>query len=179
MPNVTRSLDLPIKLAWDGTPAPAEDHALVTLRAHDAGLSVGIDAPFHGDPPPSHPPGRPCWGLWEHEVVELFVLGPGDRYLEIELGPHGHQLILSLEGRRHIVAAALALPFEPRVRGGRWRATLELPAVLLPPAPHRLNAYAIHGVGPERRYLAHAPVPGPAPDFHRLDCFVPAQRIMH
>ena len=33
------------------------------------------------------------------------------------------------------------------------------------------NAFAIHGVGPQRRYLACTPVPGPQPDFHRLEVF--------
>jgi len=33
------------------------------------------------------------------------------------------------------------------------------------------NAYAIHGQGSERRYLAAHAVRGAAPDFHRLECF--------
>jgi hypothetical protein len=41
----------------------------------------------------------------------------------------------------------------------------------VPEGPWRFNAYAIHGVGAARRYLAHFPVPGPRPDFHRLECF--------
>ena len=43
----------------------------------------------------------------------------------------------------------------------------------LPPDLCAANVYAIHGQGPSRRYLAWHPVPGPAPDFHRLDRFPP------
>jgi hypothetical protein len=41
------------------------------------------------------------------------------------------------------------------------------------PPPHRLNAFAMHGLGLRRRYLAMEPVPGEAPDFHRLEHFLP------
>jgi hypothetical protein len=46
-----------------------------------------------------------------------------------------------------------------------------LDRALLPPPPHRINAYAIHGQGTARRYLALHPVLGDEPDFHRLECF--------
>ena len=35
------------------------------------------------------------------------------------------------------------------------------------------NAYTISGIGAERGYAAACPVPGGAPDFHRLECFAP------
>ena len=165
-----RSLTLPIRLTWDGHPADPGEHAVV--RVHDAGpmLRLEVDAPLHGDPPPAGPAG-PTWALWEHEVVELFVLGSDQHYLELELGPHGHHLVLQLHGVRQIVARQLPLDLAVQQADGRWQATAMVPRALLPPGPHRANAYAIHGVGSARRYLAHTPVPGPQPDFHRLSCF--------
>ena len=56
---------------------------------------------------------------------------------------------------------------------GRWTADARLPASWLPPRPWRANAYAIHGSGTQRRYLACHPVPGDTPDFHRLHLFPP------
>ena len=50
-------------------------------------------------------------------------------------------------------------------------AALPTGAELLPPGLRALNLYAIHGTGRSRRYLAMTPVPGPAPDFHRLQAF--------
>ena len=158
-----------IRTTWDGVPAEAESVAL-SLTIDAFSLRVEVDAPYHGDPPPAGPPG-PTWALWEHEVVELFVAGPGERYTEIELGPHGHHLVLRLVGRRNIVERCLPLAFDARILGTRWRGLATLPLTLLPPGPHTMNAYAIHGAGTRRRYLALHPVPGDAPDFHRLECF--------
>lgn len=165
-----RSLTLPIHLTWDGRPADPGEQALV--RLHDAGpaLRLEVEAPLHGDPPPAGPPG-PTWALWEHEVVELFVLGADERYLELELGPHGHHLVLQLHGLRQVVARQLPLDVVIRHTATHWQATARIPRDLLPPGPHCANAYAIHGVGDARRYLASTPVPGPKPDFHRLSCF--------
>lgn len=159
---------------WDGTPLPEEAVATVTAHVDAEGLHLAIDAPFHGDPAPPGPPG-PTAALWEHEVVELFVVGPGARYTEIEVGPFGHHLVLRLEGVRRPVADRLPLRVHRVERdAGRWRAEATLAASLLPPRPWRVNAYRIHGQGPTRRYLAHAPVPGEGPDFHRLEAFVDA-----
>jgi len=41
----------------------------------------------------------------------------------------------------------------------------------IPSSPRTPNAFAIHGIGDERRFLAWVPVPGSAPDFHRLHHF--------
>jgi len=163
-------LTLEIGSTWDGQPIGADERASVTLRLDFAGLHLAIDAPFHGDPPPAGAPG-PTWALWEHEVVEVFVLGERERYTEIEIGPHGHHLVLTLDGRRTITARELPLAVSVSHEAGRWRADARLAAEFLPRGPHRVNAYAIHGLGLDRRYLCWTPVPGPAPDFHRLERF--------
>ena len=54
-----------------------------------------------------------------------------------------------------------------------WQGTAWIPIDYFPPAVTKFNAYAIHGVEPERRYEALFPVPGPFPDFHRLEHFQP------
>jgi len=46
-----------------------------------------------------------------------------------------------------------------------------VPLRLLPPGLDRVNAYAVWGPAGARRHLAWRPVPGPGPDFHRLECF--------
>lgn len=130
---------------------------------------IRVDAPLHGDPLPPGPAG-PTAELWEYEVVELFLAGPGERYLEIELGPGGHHLVLRLEGNRQVVEERLPMDFQVRMSDHRWMGRAWVPTGWLPPGPWRTNAYAIHGVGSQRRYLAAFPVPGEAPDFHRLEC---------
>lgn len=158
---------------WDGRPAPGP------LAELDFGLSgerfhVCVRAPFFGDPvPPGEGGSTPR--LWDFEVVELFLLGAQDHYLELEFGPHGHYLALELRGRRRVVrqgaAQGLQVDYSSQVQGDRWRARASFSARLLPPSLARFNAYAIHGVGAERRYLAYNPCLGPRPDFHSLERF--------
>lgn len=160
---------------WDGSAAdPGEwvDFTVGPPTDTDPFLVLRIDAPVHGDPAPVGPPGS-LDRLWEHEVVEIFIAGPGEAYTEIEVGPHGHHLVLRLAGRRRPVATGLPMRLHVEHRGSRWIALAELSGALLPPRPWTWNAYAIHGVGIRRRYLALHAVPGSGPDFHRLEHFEP------
>jgi hypothetical protein len=161
---------LRIDRTWDGQPVAEEERATVHLVQSGALLVARVDAPYRGDPAPPAPPG-PTSRLWEHEVAEIFVLGDGERYLEIEMGPHGHHLVLVLEGYRNVIESGLPLDYTARIEGARWRATARVAPELLPPAASRVNAYLAHGVGTARRHLAAFPVPGDVPDFHRLHCF--------
>ena len=155
---------------WDGRPIDADEQARLTLTVGQAEIRVTIDAPFHDDPRPSAPPG-PTDGLWDYEVVELFLLGADQHYTEVEFGPHGHHPVLQLEGARQPVARCLPMAYRATIDGARWRGEARLARKLLPPGRLRVNAYAIHGAAEERRYLAMTPVPGASPDFHRLACF--------
>jgi hypothetical protein len=187
-------VQLVIEKTWDAEPIGPEEQVTLDLSAADhERLRIRVRAPFYGDVAPAGPP-RSTMGLWEHEVVELFVLGAGDAsdageaggppeappvYTEIELGPHGHYLILQLRGVRQVVPKLLARPlpldYEASLGsadgGDFWLGEALLDRALLPPPPHRINAYAIHGHGANRRHLALYPVPGDEPDFHRLACF--------
>jgi len=157
---------LVVAATWDGDPVGPEEAASVRLRREADVLRLEVDAPFHGDPAPPGAAG-PHDGLWDHEVVELFLAGTGAAYVEVELGPHGHHLVLRLADVRRVTERALPLEYRAERLGARWRGSARLPAAWLPPGPLRGNAYAIHGLGAARRYLAAHPVPGTAPDFHQ------------
>ncbi|HEX2163359.1 MAG TPA: hypothetical protein VHM02_05370, partial [Thermoanaerobaculia bacterium] len=145
---------------------PAERRAALDLSAGGDSLVLSVDAPFHGDPPPPGPPG-PTPGLWEHEVVELFVAGEGGadavEYLEIELSPHGHHLVLRLRGVRRPFEEGLPLDFRATIAGHRWRGEALVPRAWLPRPPHRAAAFAIHGPPAARHHLASLALPGPRP----------------
>ena len=140
------------------------------VRVEAEALCVEVDAPFYDDPPPPGPAG-PTDRLWEYEVVELFLLGASKKYLELEFGPHGHHLALLLAGRRQVVRSKIPIEYAAAPANGRWRGSAQVHRKWLPQGLERFNAYAIHGTGATRRYLAHFPVPGRAPDFHCLDQF--------
>lgn len=167
-------IEVVIGRSWEGALLPDAERARMKLAWEDDALRIEVDAPFSGDPAPSGPAG-PTDGLWEHEVVELFVLLDlqGPRYLEVELGPHGHHLVLTLDGVRKAVGRCLPLRYEATVDGARWRGVAHLDRSLLPSRPVSFNATAIRGVGAARRYSSLVALPGPAPDFHRPDRFVP------
>lgn len=161
---------------WSGQPLAPEHHAELRLATTGDDLLLSVDAPFHGDPPPPGPAGSTP-GLWEHEVVELFVAGVGladpVEYLEVELSPHGHHLVLRLAGVRRVVEAGLPLDFRATIDADRWRGEARLPRSWLPPPPHRAAAFALHGTGGRRRYLSSLPLPGDTPDFHQPHRFPP------
>jgi hypothetical protein len=168
-------VNLRVALTADGEPARDDERCAIALTLRGGGLVVEIDAPFHGDPPPPGPPGS-LDGLWNHEVVELFVARPtpgGWRYLELEFSPHGHFLALTFDGvrRRNPPSPRGALPFSATREGARWRGRAEVPGDWLPGGDTggwSVNGNAIHGHSP-RRYLTAARLRAPigAPDFHR------------
>lgn len=178
-----QSFDLVIAHAWDGTPLPEAEHVFVHLflTTSDADeylqqqLTIALDAPFYNDPPPpaqgSDP--RSYGGLWNYEVVELFLGSAADvadpktlPYLELEFGPHGHALGLVFGAYRQ-GARPITVPGEARRAHGRWHAEAIVAAEHLPPLPWVLNAFAIHGPAAARRYqVAFLPRDASAPDFH-------------
>ncbi len=164
---------LVIASTWAGAPLAEALQARLQLDLEPAGLRVLIDAPFFDDPPPPAD-GQPRTardGLWEHEVVELFIGaaegGKARHYTELEFGPHGHALGLRFEGYR-VRVARFEVAFEVLSldRGARrWRGEARVPRALLPPPPWRMNAFAMHG--DPRIHLAAFPAPeGLSPDFH-------------
>ncbi|MBR58752.1 MAG: hypothetical protein CMH54_12120 [Myxococcales bacterium] len=138
------------------------------------GVHVWVDAPYHKDPAPIDSPG-PTMGLWLYEVVEIFIAGDEERYLELEMGPHGHYLMLVLDGVRQVVGQPVVQDYTAQIVDGRWTGQARFAVGYLPSEPWTLNAYSIHGVGEQRVHQAMIPVPGDQPDFHRLDVFARAE----
>lgn len=169
---------------WDGSRADSSEQVAVSVRTVGEEVIVTVDAPFYNDPPPPGPSGSTDQ-LWDHEVVEVFFLGRAERYVEIEMSPHGHYLVLKLQGARNIAAKGIPIDFHvahnragPTVSGKRWTGVARIPKSLLPDGPYCWNAYSIHGTGADRRYLSLYPVPGPGfyddiADFHRIGFFRP------
>lgn len=187
--NVSQALA--IERDFRGAPLPEEHRAVLRLARSGAHLRIELDAPYFGDPAPAVPVG-PTERLWEHEVCELFIADAGEHYLEVELSPHGHHLVLELSGIRRVVRSQLPIDYvarievssEPPATGpiGRFYGEAHVPWAYLPVPALRANAYAIHGHGagpdagqgvPQRRcYHAHSPPGGAVADFHKLASFV-------
>merc|ERR1712062_275780 len=62
-------------------------------------------------------------------------------------------------------------PPNGKKENGLWKGTVKIPLEYFPPKVDQFNAYSIHGTEPSRIYKSLYAVPGPHPDFHRLNCF--------
>jgi hypothetical protein len=167
----TPILSLRIETEWHGGTVAPEHWITVHILDTEPGIQLRVTAPFYGDPSPPAGPVGPTDGLWEFEVVEVFLAGPGEHYLEIELSPTGHYLVLELDGIRNPVQTLLPIDFQAEIIGDQWTGVANIPVDLLPSAPLRINATAIHGAGQERMYLSAVPLPGQHPDFHQVAYF--------
>ena len=163
-------LECRIEQLWSGESAEPDECVLIGAELQADRLVVTLDAPYHADPVPSVPPGR-CEALWEFEVVEFFLVDTQGCYLELEVGPHGHWLAYVLDAPRRVVDPDREVELTRRLDGERWQARASVPTRGLALPPKRWNAFAIHGTGAARRYLAASPLSGVSPDFHQPDRF--------
>ena len=201
---------------WDGTALPDDEKIFISISVVDDNTSttpvlvINVDAPYYNDPAPRYDPEAtnatsvPSLnfdGLWNYEVVEIFIKGKLDKYIEIEMGPHGHYLILALDGYRHCFKRGIEpLSYEAKIEEKRWSGKLIAPIDILPPstgipeAMFSYNAYGIHEGRPsplsscvesqncDTRVYCCAYPPGKAegeylvPDFHKLQLF---QHLKH
>ncbi len=157
---------------WDGEQGWASERSEVFFTLEANTLAVEIKAGFHGDPAPNLAAGR-ADGLWNYEVIELFLANAAGHYLELEFGPHGHYLALQFSEIRRPNPLLIPMSFQTEISAATWRGTAKIAVSYLPSQLCLANAYAIHGQGQNRRYLAAFPVPGPRPDFHQPQFFKP------
>ncbi len=155
---------------WQGKEIPSGAHVRWGVSFSSDGIQVEVEAPFYANPRPSAPPG-PTERLWEFEVVEIFFLGDDGRYLEVELGPFGHYLVLMLEGKRKVQMSLLPIEYRAVLHRDRWRGRALIPKAYLPEEVVAFNAYAIFEMGGVRNHSALFPLGGDVPDFHRLEDF--------
>ena len=167
---------------WDGSPAPTDARGAASLEIAGPDLLLSWDLRIR-EPlrMPSSPPGF-LDGLWEHDVVELFLApahlleGP-PRYLELEAGAAGHWLALDLADVRvrraelrglavHVcggAVAASALRWQ-----GRMRVSVSDITDVIGARPWRgLVAAVLGGGASERCYLTSSALPGERPNFHQ------------
>jgi hypothetical protein len=169
---VVFSKQLQIEQTWDGIPVAPADFITLSFSLNSRQLHCLVVAPFYNDRAPESSPGL-THSLWKYEVVELFLLGASGSYLEIELGPHGHYLIYYLTNVRRVERSVVPLHVSCAVNGDRWQGEIVVDRADLPSAINHVNGYGIHGCDGGRHFLAASMVPGPAPDFHQPECFMP------
>ena len=123
--------------------------------------------------------GEAYYELWNYEVVECFFVADHPRqvvdYLELEFGPHGQHLGLVLHGVRNAIKHSFPMQYHAHIneKDKSWTGKAVVPKKYFPSGVNKFNAYAINGQDEDRIYKALYPVPGPQPDYHRLEYFLP------
>ncbi|TAL50165.1 hypothetical protein EPN81_03545 [Patescibacteria group bacterium] len=170
IPHTPQELHLQIDRLWDGSTCPDDRlHADAFVSQTKEGILFRVDAPMLYDQKvPDAPMGTRVEKLWEFDVVELFLVGPGHRYLEVELGAGGHFLALGFDSIRH--PCDVFESFSPVLRFEKtseklWKSSLTIPWKMVPENLRALNAFAIMA----GQFLAYSPVPGQQPDYHQPD----------
>ncbi len=136
---------------------------------------------------PSEPSGRPQRGLWETDVVEMFLKPKScEDYFEIEVSPLGQwldahvreprldvdfhwdsgvRLETRISHQEKIWRVVAALPFQPLVEAS------QLESAPVVGDGWRLNLYRVAGEEPGREFLAWRPTFTQVPDFHIFSAF--------
>jgi hypothetical protein len=169
------------------TPSLNQSSPCVKLKYQSSGLTFWTQAPWWQNPAPDGAP-RSVWGLWDYEVLEIFIVGEGGRYLELEIGPYGHYLMLMLHAPREIEHQQLAPDRLECLRTsselvqestGSWSSeglinNEHLPAPYLNEemTPYwRVNSFWCFNKGAQRYHFCAYPLPGERPDFHQPERF--------
>lgn len=169
-----KTFEMKISRDWDGRDLEKSFEITLHLDLDRNMIEFEITAPYYRNPVPPCPPG-PTWKLWEYEVVEIFLVFDHHRYLEIEVGPHGHYLCLELDGIRKIKRSLISGQVNAQIHAqnqhygiqAAFLATLPLGAL------RSLNAYAIFQEEGKRVYATYHPIAlaNEAPNFHLIDRF--------
>ncbi|KAL3083770.1 hypothetical protein niasHT_036763 [Heterodera trifolii] len=174
-----------IKQTWDGKPLDGHGPIKIWMRwhfrrmfgqPHKRVIRVEIEAPLVDDPEPPSEFAGICTDLYNYECVELFFANDKGFYTEVEVGPHGHWLVLLHKGYRQCFNSGdnLQLEVKNEWKGTEWHCQLEIPLAYLPGNVTKFNAYALHGSDEQRHFEAlHAVTDGTLtePDFHNLMFF--------
>lgn len=121
-------------------------------------------------------------GLWEADVVELFVSLPGTAYVEFNLSPNGAwwSTHFSDYRKRDESKTSIHCTTDTVVGPKEWNAILSIPRDALPvntrldqsPA---LNVTAISNTDTKRHFSLHTPHEAATPDFHLAALRIPIE----
>lgn len=175
IPKAPQSLRLKIDRFWNGEPCgDSSACAQVWLSHSEAGITLKVEAAVYAEQMiPVGPTDKPFEGLWDYDVVELFLVAENGHYLEVELGAGGHWLVLGFDGVRHRSNSYPDLQTERHYEtdGKVWTSSIVIPWAIVPQPVTNLNAYAIC----QGEFLAYNPVPGVVADYHQPATFPAAQ----
>ncbi|MBE0569227.1 MAG: DOMON-like domain-containing protein [Deltaproteobacteria bacterium] len=164
-----------------GEPLPSIGITGTVRRSADAlsiGYAIAGDLSELAIPPPAKSPER-MGGLWEETCLEFFLgMKDSGRYWEFNLSPAGHWNVYSFasyrKDRREEPAFA-SLPFFVRTEPGAFRLSLDVDPRRILPAGEAFEVAVCAVLRTVTGMISHWALahPGPRPDFHRKEGFLP------
>lgn len=133
---------------------------------------------------PQPNPEEETWGLWDYDVVEVFIghdLERINRYKEFEVSPQNDWIDLDVDRDRDGPKVDwkwnAGLKSKTRIDEARrvWYCEMAIPWASIDPRPPkegnqlRLNLYRIEGAEPNRKFIAWRPVHSPS--YHTPEAF--------
>jgi hypothetical protein len=131
--------------------------------------------------------GRFVEGLWEADVVELFLLNPETGfYAEFNLGPRGGWWCCSFRSpRARVDESPNPLPGVKAMANASefaWDSSLSVPLHSLPEAlafdPVKTRGNITFCLGAPQQYISLADLGGGEPDFHRPEKWIPISSLL-
>ena len=130
--------------------------------------------------------GRFVEGLWEGDVLELFLANPKTGfYVEFNLGPCGAWWCCTFDSPR--VRASAPEPFKgvtarAKPTEAAWDSTLTIPLRSLPPSlafdPDITKGNITFCLGKPQQFVTLADLGGGTPDFHRPDKWITLNKML-
>jgi hypothetical protein len=122
-------------------------------------------------------------GLWERDLAEFFIMDEAGRYQEFNVSPAGAWWSCYLIGYRQ--RSDLSITGKPsyvdtQVREDGWSVVFAFPRTeLVVPIAETSSVHvtAIATIAGEKRFISSSPLSEVAPDFHRRECFQPAELV--
>lgn len=117
------------------------------------------------------------WGLWDYDVVEVFLTRAKDLapYLELQLSPLGHKFALLISRPREDYEKIKNLDVQTttQMTSDGFKAEFSIPLEIIPGDSKEImgNFHACLGKESSREFFAWNLNPESTPDFHRPDFF--------
>jgi hypothetical protein len=114
------------------------------------------------------------WGLWEHDVFEVFISRDGVQYLEVQVSPLGQNFVLHITEPRVEFTVPKSFTGETKTLTiSPWHSTISIPICEIPGDSNILTGNCFSIVGEDKRnHFALNTNTETNPDFHRPDLFI-------
>lgn len=114
------------------------------------------------------------WGLWEHDVFEVFIKKEGKSYLELQVSPLGQPFALIIDEPRVLFHPPQSLETKIDIDLSQgFSAHFEIPFTDIPGDGNKLYGNCFSCLGDDKRSFYALNINKEAgPDFHRPDLFI-------